>query len=219
MTKMLCPSIYSVNFDYLKDSVLALDATQSDIFHIDFMDGNYVQNFALSFQDLETVRRHTKKLVDVHLMIENPGKYVEMFAEKGVDIIYIHPDSERHAARTLGRIRSLGKQAGIAVNPGTSLSSLDEFWPMVDYVMMMGVNLGFGGQKFIDTMERKIQWVCAIRSDYNFKVFLDGGLNFDSIERLKKLDLDGFVVGHDFLHQRDICEYGCIIDRIRKIID
>ena len=146
MTKMLCPSIYSVNFDYLKDSVLALDATQSDIFHIDFMDGNYVQNFALSFQDLETVRRHTKKLVDVHLMIENPGKYVEMFAEKGVDIIYIHPDSERHAARTLGRIRSLGKQAGIAVNPGTSLSSLDEFWPMVDYVMMMGVNLGFGGK-------------------------------------------------------------------------
>lgn len=218
MPRMLCPSIYSVDFDHLKDSVLALDATPSDIFHVDFMDGNYVQNYALSFQDLETVRRHTSKLIDVHLMIENPGRYIEMFAEKGADIIYIHPDSERHAARTLSRIRALGKKAGMAVNPGVSLPSLEEFWPMVDYVMMMGVNPGFGGQKFIDTMERKIQRVCAIRTDYDFKVFLDGGLNFDSIARLAKLDLDGFVVGHDFLHRREIAEYGQIIDRIRTIV-
>jgi ribulose-phosphate 3-epimerase len=219
MPRMLCPSIYSVNFDRLEDSVLALEATSSDIFHVDFMDGNYVQNYALSFQDLETVRRHTRKLVDVHLMIENPGRYVETFAEKGADIIYIHPDSERHAARTLQRIRDLGRRAGIAVNPGISLSSLEEFWPMVDYVMMMGVNPGFGGQKFIDAMETKIQRVCAIRVDYDFKVFLDGGLNFDSIPRLVKLDLDGFVVGHDFLHKREISEYSQIIDRIRAFVD
>jgi ribulose-phosphate 3-epimerase len=119
----------------------------------------------------------------------------------------------------LQRIRALGRQAGIAVNPGISLSSLEEFWPMVDYVMMMGVNPGFGGQKFIDAMETKIQRVCAIRGDYGFKVFLDGGLNFDSIPRLAKLDLDGFVVGHDFLHKREISEYSQIIDRIRTFVD
>lgn len=217
MARLLCPSIYSVDFNHLQQSVQALDAADSDIFHVDIMDGHFVQNMALSPQDLRVVRGNTKKRVDVHLMIENPGRYIDLFVECGADIIYVHPESEVHIARTLDRIRAHGKQAGIAINPGTAVATIQELLPLVDYVMIMGVNPGFGGQKFLDYIVPKIGQLAALREQYNFKTLLDGGVNFESLPRLSEFDIDGFVVGHDILYQQAIAQYGEILNSVRKI--
>jgi ribulose-phosphate 3-epimerase len=110
MAKLICPSIFnSVSFDYLRDAVVALDAADTDIFHLDVMDGSFVNNFALSPQDITTVRANTKKLIDVHLMINNPGRYVDLFADLGIDIIYVHPEAELH---TTGPSTPSGSVAG-----------------------------------------------------------------------------------------------------------
>ncbi len=217
MARLLCPSIYSVDFNQLQQSVQALDAADSDIFHVDIMDGHFVQNMALSPQDLRVVRGNTRKRVDVHLMIENPGRYIDLFAECGADILYVHPEAEVHIARTLDRIRALGKQAGIAINPGTSVATIQELLPLVDYIMIMGVNPGFGGQKFLDYIAPKIDQLAALRQRYGFQTLIDGGINFDSLDRLSQFDVDGFVVGHDLLHQQPIGAYGEILDQVRRI--
>lgn len=217
MTRLLCPSIYSVDFNNLQKSVQALDAADSDIFHVDIMDGHFVQNMALSPQDLRVVRGNTKKRVDVHLMIENPGRYIDLFVECGADIIYVHPESEVHIARTLDRIRAHGKHAGIAINPGTSVATIQELLSLVDYVMIMGVNPGFGGQKFLDYVEPKIDQLAALRERYGFQTLIDGGINFDSLDRLSQLDVNGFVVGHDLLHQKPITGYSEILNQVRSI--
>lgn len=217
MSRLLCPSIYSVDFNHLQQSVQALDAADSDIFHVDIMDGHFVQNMALSPQDLRVVRGNTKKRVDVHLMIENPGRYIDLFVECGADILYVHPESEVHIARTLDRIRAHGKQAGIAINPGTSLAAIQELLPLVDYIMIMGVNPGFGGQKFLDYIAPKIDQLAGLRERYGFQTLIDGGINFDSLDRLSQFDVDGFVVGHDLLHQQPITNYGQILNQVRRI--
>ncbi|WP_369788188.1 ribulose-phosphate 3-epimerase [Rouxiella sp. WC2420] len=217
MARLLCPSIYSVDFNHLQQSIQALDAADSDIFHVDIMDGHFVQNMALSPQDLRVVRGNTKKRVDVHLMIENPGRYIDLFVECGADILYVHPESEVHIARTLDNIRAHGKQAGIAINPGTSVASIQELLPLVDYIMIMGVNPGFGGQKFLDYIVPKVDQLAALRERYGFQTLVDGGINFDSLDRLSQLDVDGFVVGHDLLHQQPIGSYGEILNQVRRI--
>jgi len=217
MARLLCPSIFSVDFNHLQDSVQALDLADSDIFHVDIMDGHFVQNMALSPQDLRVVRGNTQKRVDVHLMIENPGRYIDLFVECGADIIYVHPESEVHIARTLDRIRFHGKQAGIAINPGTAVATIQELLPLVDYVMIMGVNPGFGGQKFLDYIVPKIEQLAALREHYHFQTLIDGGVNFDSLERLSQFDIDGFVVGHDILYQQPVSEYGEILNKVRRI--
>lgn len=217
MARLLCPSIYSVDFNQLQQSIQALDAADSDIFHVDIMDGHFVQNMALSPQDLRVVRGNTQKRVDVHLMIENPGRYIDLFVECGADILYVHPESEVHIARTLDRIRAHGRQAGIAVNPGTSVATIQELLPLVDYVMIMGVNPGFGGQAFLDYIAPKIAQLAALRERYGFQTLIDGGINFDSLERLSQFDVDGFVVGHDLLHQQPVSSYGDILSQVRRI--
>lgn len=217
MARLLCPSVYSVDFNQLQQSIQALDAANSDIFHVDIMDGHFVQNLALSPQDLRVVRGNTKKRVDVHLMIENPGRYIDLFIDCGADILYVHPESEVHIARTLDRIRTHGKQAGIAINPGTSVTTVQDLLPLVDYIMIMGVNPGFAGQKFLDYITPKIDQLAALRERYGFQTLLDGGINFDSLDRLSQLDIDGFVVGHDLLHNQPASSYAEILDRVRRI--
>ena len=219
MGKLICPSIFnSISFANLKEVVIAIHEADTDIFHLDVMDGNFVNNFALSPQDIKVVRENTDKLLDVHLMISNPGRYVEMFADLGVDIIYIHPEAEIHASRTLSTIRSLGKKPGIAINPGTSVSMIEELIPLIDYVMVMGVNPGFSGQKFLEHVEPKIKKLSLLRKDYSFTMILDGGVSFETIERFNKLDLDGFIAGYDVIAKKDFSEYKNIFSQFRKLI-
>jgi ribulose-phosphate 3-epimerase len=219
MAKLICPSIFSsVSFENLQDVVRVIDESDTDIFHLDVLDGSFVSNFGLSPQDIQVVRKHTDKLIDVHLMIMNPGRYVEKFAALGCDIIYIHPEAEIHAARTLSAIRALGKHPGIAVNPGTSIAMIEELMPLIDYVMVMGVNPGFAGQKFIPHVERKIEKFSALRKAFDFKMILDGGVSFETIERFNTFDLDGFIAGYDIIANRELADYKAIFARFRSLI-
>ena len=149
MEKLLCPSMMCADYGRLAEEIKALDEAGVDIFHCDIMDSTFVPNITMGLMDLKTIRKYTKKPVDVHLMIENPGEKVDWFLDAGADIVYIHPESERYVVKTLAHIKSRGAAAGIAINPDTSLATVEEMLNLCDYVMVMTVNPGFAGQKFI----------------------------------------------------------------------
>ncbi|MBC2254812.1 ribulose-phosphate 3-epimerase [Listeria ivanovii] len=192
---LICPSMMCADFAYLKQEVEVLDQAGSDIFHIDIMDGKFVPNFGMGLQDFEAIRKLTKKLVDVHLMIMNPGDYVETFTDMGADIIYIHPEADIHPARTLDKIKQKGKKAGIAINPGTSIATVKELLPLVDYVMVMTVNPGFAGQAYLDYVDQKISELLTAKSNYSFEIMVDGAIAPKKIAKLSKMGVKGFVLG------------------------
>ncbi|MBK2002390.1 ribulose-phosphate 3-epimerase [Listeria ivanovii subsp. londoniensis] len=192
---LICPSMMCADFANLKQEVEVLDQAGSDIFHIDIMDGKFVPNFGMGLQDFETIRKLTKKLVDVHLMIMNPGDYVETFTDMGADIIYIHPEADIHPARTLDKIKQKGKKAGIAINPGTSIATVKELLPLVDYVMVMTVNPGFAGQAYLDYVDQKISELLTAKSNYSFEIMVDGAIAPKKIAKLSKMGVKGFVLG------------------------
>ena len=188
---------------YLADEVDALVEAGVDGFHMDFMDGTYVPNFSMGLQDLEYVRKATDKLVDVHLMIQNPSRYIELFAGIGVDIIYIHPDSDIHPARTLDDIRAKGVKAGIAINPGTSLESVKELFPLCDYVMVMTVNPGFAGQTYLSYVDDKIKRLIEMQKNYSFDITVDGAISPERIKTLGSWGVKGFILGTSALFGKE----------------
>lgn len=195
MERLLCPSMMCANFDELKNEVEALDKAGADIFHCDIMDGTFVPNITMGIGDIKTIRRHTKKLIDCHLMIENPLQKVDWFIDGGADLIYIHPESERYVVKTLAHIKERGKLAGIAVNPDTSIETIQEVLNLCDYVMVMTVNPGFAGQKFIEFTKNKINKLIKLKKEYDFKIIIDGACSPDVIKELGNLGCDGFVLG------------------------
>lgn len=215
MKKLLCPSLMCADFSKLQDEVEKLDKAGIDIFHIDFMDGSFVPNFGMGLQDFDMVRASTQKQVDVHLMIQNPSKYVEMFATRGADIIYIHPEADQQAARTLEDIRKLGKKAGIAINPGTAVETIFELLPLVDYVMVMTVNPGFAGQKYLEYVNPKIEKLIKLGADFDFEVMVDGGISLEKIRKLSENGVSGFVLGTSALFGKKE-KYKEIISKIRN---
>ncbi|MBO0446164.1 ribulose phosphate epimerase [Enterococcus ureilyticus] len=183
------------DFSNLKKETQELDQAGIDIFHMDFMDGSFVPNFGMGLQDFELVRSVTEKPVDVHLMIQEPSKYVEKFADLGADIIYIHPEADQQAARTLDIIHQKGKKAGIAINPGTSVEMVQGLLPLVDYVMVMTVNPGFAGQKYLEYTDSKIEKLLALTNEYHFDVMVDGAISPEKVQQLSKIGVKGFVLG------------------------
>jgi ribulose-phosphate 3-epimerase len=181
------------------------------------MDGGFVPNFGLSLQDMDVVRNNTDKLIDVHLMVNEPGRYVQMFAERGADIIYIHPESEAHPAGSLAKIRGAGKAPGIAVNPGTSIAAVEELFPFVDYVMVMAVHPGIAGQPYIDAVEPKIRKLAGLKDEWGFKLMVDGGVNWEVMKRLSGLGVEGYVLGNLILFKQDETDYGVLMDRMRAL--
>ena len=215
MKKLLCPSLMCADFSKLQDEVEKLDKAGIDIFHIDFMDGSFVPNFGMGLQDFDMVRASTQKKVDVHLMIQNPSKYVEMFATRGADIIYIHPEADQQAARTLEDIRKVGKKAGIAINPGTAVETIFELLPLVDYVMVMTVNPGFAGQKYLEYVNPKIEKLIKLGADFDFEVMVDGAVSLEKIRKLSENGVSGFVLGTSALFGKKE-KYKEIISKIRN---
>ena len=195
MEKLLCPSMMCANFANLEKETKDLDQAGFDIFHMDFMDGSFVPNFGMGLQDFELVRKSTDKQMDVHLMIQNPGKYVDLFANLGADIIYIHPEADQQVARTLAQIRDRGKKVGLAINPGTSVESIKILLPLVDYVMVMTVNPGFAGQRYLDFVDEKILELVDLTKKHPFKIMVDGAISPEKIATLSKLGVTGFVLG------------------------
>lgn len=195
MEKLICPSMMCADFGSLKDEVTKLDQAGADVFHIDIMDGVYVPNYGMGLQDFEFIRKATKKLVDVHLMVKNPADYVEKFIDMGADIIYFHPETDQHPARTLDKIRAKGKKAGIAINPGTSIETIQELLYLADYVLVMTVNPGFAGQKYLDYVDHKIKKLSSMKSEYDFELVVDGAISNERVETLSALGVKGFVLG------------------------
>jgi len=193
----IAPSILSADFTQLGTEIRAVDSAGADVIHVDVMDGLFVPNITIGPLVVEAVRRVTEKEIDVHLMIVNPDKYLESFADAGADWITVHVESCSHLHRTIARIKELGKKAGAVLNPATSLSTLDYILEDLDLVMLMSVNPGFGGQSFIPSTLAKV-WQLRQRIDsmgLSVGIELDGGISEHTIADTAEAGANIFVAG------------------------
>jgi ribulose-phosphate 3-epimerase len=175
----IAPSILSADFARLGEEIRAIDKAGADYIHIDVMDGHYVPNITIGPAVVAALRPHTKLPFDVHLMISPVDPYVAAFAEAGADIITVHPEAGAHVHRTLQLIRSLGKKAGVVLNPGTPVEVLDNLMDLADLILVMSVNPGFGGQSFIASQIKKIEAIASriAASGRAIELEVDGGVN------------------------------------------
>ena len=201
----LAPSILTADFGHLADAIAAAEAGGAALFHLDVMDGHFVPNLTIGPSIVETIDRLTGLPLDVHLMIERPELYIERFARAGADMISIHQETVTHLHRTVQLIHDSGAAAGVALNPGTPLAALDEILPDLDYVLLMSVNPGFGGQRFIPGVLSKI---AALRqrldaSGSRALVEVDGGVGPDNIGAIRERGADILVAGSAVFDGRD----------------
>jgi len=193
----IAPSILSANFAKLGEEVRAIDAAGADWIHIDVMDGHFAPNLTIGPGVVKALRPHTDKPFDVHLMISPVDTFLDAFADAGADTITVHPEAGAHVHRTVQHIESLGKRAGISLNPATPVETLDYLLEDVDLVLVMGVNPGFGGQGFIENQLRKIEAIRA-RIDALGKTIdleVDGGIDPETAQRAIAAGADALVAG------------------------
>jgi len=195
--KKIAPSILSADFCRLGEEIKAVEAAGADYIHVDVMDGHFVPNITIGPLIVEAVRKITRLPLDVHLMIENPDRYIPDFAAAGADIIVVHAEASFHLHRSIQLIKSLGKKAGVSLNPATPLNFLEYVLADLDLVLLMTVNPGFGGQSFIEEALPKIKALRAMLDKRGLEAELevDGGVKVDNIARISHAGADVFVAG------------------------
>lgn len=193
----IAPSILSADFTKLADEIAAVEAGGAKVLHVDVMDGHFVPNITIGLPVVKSLRKATKLTIDTHLMIEEPGRYAVQFVEAGADMVSVHVEADVHLQRTLVAIREAGAKAGIAINPATPLSALEEALPYADFVLLMSVNPGFGGQSFIPTSLDKLRRLKQMIADRGLttRIEIDGGIDAGNIAEVVRSGAEIIVAG------------------------
>lgn len=201
----IAPSILASDFSRLNDEIRKIEEGGVDVLHVDVMDGHFVPNITIGIPVVQSLRKATRLPLDVHLMIENPEQYIEGFVRAGANRVLVHQESTVHLDRALAMVREFGAEAGAVINPATPVAMLTEVLDKVDTVLVMSVNPGFGGQKFIPAAYGKIRQLAEWRARYNgdFRIEVDGGVDGENVGELARAGANTFVAGTSIFHTPD----------------
>lgn len=215
--KKICPSILSADFANLREQISEIEKAGADIIHCDIMDGNFVPNISFGAKIVSDVNKITDLPLDVHLMINNPERFIPEFHKAGADYISVHYENNIHLNRIINQIKNLKIRAGVVINPATPVFMLDDIIEYVDYVLIMSVNPGFGGQKFISNSLKKISLLKEkiISNNYKCEIEVDGGIGLDNIGFVSEAGADMFVCGASVFDSKDKSE---VIKKMKVII-
>lgn len=214
---LIAPSILSADFSKLGEEVRAVEAAGADIIHVDVMDGHFVPNITIGPLVVRDLRQVTKLPLDCHLMIENPDEYIGDFVEAGADMISVHAEACRHLHRTVHLIKDHGKRAGVVINPATPVGAVETILPDVDFILVMSVNPGFGGQSFIAATLAKVKRLKLMAQESNpgLSIEIDGGIKAHNAGEARAAGVDWFVAGSAVFGAED---YGEAIRQLRAAI-